>query len=58
MGPHEAKKDKEVVEEWENIFASYTYDSELVCKLHKEFKRLNIKKTTQLKCWCAELSRK
>lgn len=43
--------------DWENSFASYTYDSGYVCKIHKEFKRLNIKKTNQLRGQCTELSR-
>lgn len=40
---------KAEAKEWETSFGSYAYDSEFVCKIHKEFKRLNIKRTSQLK---------
>lgn len=34
---------------WEKIFSNHTCDEELICKICKEVKQLNHKKTTQVK---------
>jgi hypothetical protein len=34
--------------EWEKIFASYSTDKTLTCKIYKEFQKLNAKSTNNL----------
>ena len=36
--------------EWEKIFENYTFDKNLIYRMHKRFLQVNNKKTSQLKC--------
>jgi hypothetical protein len=44
--------------EWEQIFASYTFDKELITRIHRELKKLNSPKINgPIKKWANELNR-
>ena len=43
--------------EWEEFIANETTDKELISKIYKRLRHLNIRKTTQSKKWAEDLNR-